>query len=85
MADVPGQEANANSAIVATYNAALLKDFNELQGDGLPVVHVQENAAASGSGGSSATGWLNYTTDFTGGTVQDVACAASKSPPLHPG
>jgi hypothetical protein len=85
VADVPMQEANANSAIIATYNAALLSDITELQADGLPIVHVQENAAASGSGGPSGTGWLNDGADFSGGTVQGVTCAASNNLPLHPG
>lgn len=85
VADVPVQEANANSGIIATYNSALLSDITELQADGLPIVHVQENAAPSGSGGPSGTGWLNTGTDFTGGTVAGVTCAASNNLPLHPG
>ncbi|MGH9617659.1 MAG: SGNH/GDSL hydrolase family protein [Acidobacteriaceae bacterium] len=85
VADVPVQQANGDASLIATYNAALLSDITELQSDGLPVVHVQENAAASGSGGPQGTGWLNYTTDFTGGTEQGTPCAASNNLPLHPG
>ena len=85
VADVPVQEANGNGSLIATYNAALLSDITQLQADGLPIVHVQENAAASGSGGPSGIGWLNYGIDFSGGTVQGVTCIASNNPPLHPG
>ncbi len=85
IADVPVQQANQNGSLIATYNSALLSDIEELQGDGLPIVHVEENAASSGSGGPLGTGWLNTGIDFSGGTVQGVTCAASDNLPLHPG
>jgi hypothetical protein len=85
VADVPVQAGNLNASVIAAYNAALLSDITQLQADGLPVVHVQQNAAASGSGGPLGTGWLNYGTDFTGGVVAGVTCAASNNLPLHPG
>ncbi|MES2220621.1 MAG: SGNH/GDSL hydrolase family protein [Acidobacteriota bacterium] len=85
IADVPVQEANGNGSLIATYNAALMAVIEQLQGDGLPIVHVQENAAASGSGGPLGTGWLNTDVDFVGGTVQGATCAPSDHLPLHPG
>ena len=85
VADVPLQAGNINAAIIAAYNGALSSDITQLQADGLPVVHVQENAAASGSGGPMGIGWLNTGTDFTGGVVAGVTCPASNNLPLHPG
>jgi hypothetical protein len=85
VADVPVQQANGNAALIATYNGALLSDITELQADGLLIVHVQENAAASGSGGPSGIGWLNSGADFAGGIEAAVTCAPSNNLPLHPG
>ena len=85
IADVPVQQANGNGSLIATYNSALLSDIEKLQGDGLPIIHVQENAAASGSGGPLGMGWLNTDVDFVGGTVDGVTCAPSDNLPLHPG
>jgi hypothetical protein len=85
VADVPVQENDATASLIATYNAALLSDIVQLQADGLPVVHVEENAASSGSGGASGTGWLNTGADFSGGMEGTVICPASNNLPLHPG
>ncbi len=85
IADVPVQAGDQNAALIAAYNTYLLSDIIELQADGLPIIHVQENAAASGSGGQSGQGWLNTSTDYSGGPEQEGVCPSSNNLPLHPG